>query len=365
MSLRAHVALSSSLLALSLAACGGGGEKVDALAIEQGTASLETMAGTEWVYLEEILERGGGASTKTPTAEARLKLFTEDGALRALYNVKSMGDMYEFDCETNEKDILCTQRLDEDFVYNIYASFVTQDQECDAATIKALSPQTPDEVIAAGIEQAQKDIAELQKNEAQFAKFKREHNYLGNKLQFFFKIRVNDSGRVKVSDMYRTYITDKNGSRWQEDYNPVGRNEFVEAPEGLFWGDCEDYSLYSRQEAGFPEDLRNDPGNCYAGAGCSFGVGDSAHFGYYTQNGEGIEAKEGCSYSMDVAYDGAVLAENVAAQTVEQSGKSLVSWTYTHALAEEALHPFAMVMKTSCPGEEAQEFISCTAVNVQ
>ena len=365
MSVRVTPLLSCPLLALSLLACGGGGEKVDALALEQGTASLATMADTEWVYLEEVLERGGGGSTKTENPEARLKMFTEDGGLRALYNVKSMGDMYEFDCETNEKDILCTQRLDQDFVYNIYASFVTQGQECDAATIKALSPKTSDEVIAAGIEQATKDIAALEKDEAKFTRFKREHNYLGNKLQFFFKVRVSETGRVKVSDMYKTYITDGNGSRWQEDYNPVGRNEFVAAPEGLFWGDCEDYSLYSRQEAGFPEDLRKDPGQCYAGAGCSFGIGDTAHFGFYTQNGEGIEAKDGCTYTMDVAYDGIVLAEGVAAQTVDHRGKSMVSWTYSHALDEAKVHPFSMVMNTTCPGEEAKAFTSCTAVNVQ
>ena len=95
MSFRAHVAFSSSLLALSLAACGGGGEKVDALALEQGTASLETMAGTEWVYLEEILERGGGGSTKTATAEARLKLFNEDPDTDAVIMIGEIGGSAE------------------------------------------------------------------------------------------------------------------------------------------------------------------------------------------------------------------------------------------------------------------------------
>ena len=188
---------------------------------------------------------------------------------------------------------------------------------------------------------------------------------MGNKLPFFFKIRVNDSGRVKVSDMYRTYITDGNGSRWQEDYNPVGRNEFVKAPEGLFWGDCEDYSLYSRKEAGFPESLKSEPSNCYAGSGCAFGIGDTAHFGYYTQNGEGLEAKEGCTYTLDAAFDGAYVAEGVTAQTVESGGKTLVSWSHSQALTDAGLTPFALVMNTSCPGEEAVSKTSCTPVKVQ
>ena len=68
---RTSIALSSSLLALSLVACGGG-EKVDALAMDQGTASLDTMAGTEWVYLEEVLS-AGVALNQNGQSEARVE----------------------------------------------------------------------------------------------------------------------------------------------------------------------------------------------------------------------------------------------------------------------------------------------------
>ena len=353
-------ALSSSLLALSLTACGGG-EKVDALAVDKGDVTLDTLSGTEWVFLDEKLERGEVGSKKTADPSARMKIYSEGGQLRALYNVRSMGDMYSYDCEKRERDIKCVQRLDQDFVYNIYASMVTQGKECDAATIKKLSPNTSDEVIAAGIKQAQEDIAKLEKNASQFERFKKEKNYLGNKLQFLFYVSVNENGKVKVEDMYKTYFD----GRWQEDFNPVSRNEFVKAPEGLFWGDCEDYSLYSRQEAGFPSDLRKEPSNCFWGARCNFGIGDTVHYGYYTQNGEGLESKEGCSYSMDVAFDGKLVKKGQAAQTAEHRGKTLVSWTYSHKVDGAGPHPFAMVMHTSCPGEEAKSFTSCARVDAR
>jgi hypothetical protein len=353
-------ALSSSVLLLSLAGCGGG-EQVDALAVDKGTATLDTLVGTELVYLDEKLERGQVGSTKTPDPSARMKIYAEGDKIRALYNVKSMGDMYDYDCEKREKDLKCIQRLDQDFVYNVYASMVTQGKDCDAATIKALSPKTSDEVIAAGIKQAQEDMAKLQKNEKQFSRFKREHNYLGNKLQFLFYVSVNANGKMKVEDMYKTFYQ----GRWQEDFNPVSRNEFVKAPEGLFWGDCEDYALYSRNEAGFPGNLKKEPSNCFWGARCNFGAGDTVHYGYYTQNGEGLESKEGCTYTMDVAYDGKVLAEGQAAQTAQYRGKTLVSWTYSHGVDATGPHPFAMVMHTSCAGEEAKSFTSCARVDVK
>jgi hypothetical protein len=353
-------ALSSSILLLSLAACGGG-EKVDALAVEKGTATLDTLAGSEWVYLDEKLERGEVGSTKTLDPSARMKIYAEGDKIRALYNVKSLGDMYDYDCEKREKDLKCVQRLDQDFVYNVYASMVTQGKDCDAATIKALSPETTDEVIAAGIKQAQEDLAKLQKNEKQFSTFKREHNYLGNKLQFLFYVSVNDNGKVKVEDMYKTFYQ----GRWQEDFNPVSRNEFVKAPNGLFWGDCEDYDLYSRAEAGFPASLRKSPSNCRYDARCNFGIGDTVHYGFYTQNGKGLESKEGCAYTMDVAYDGKILAEGQTAQTVQYKGKTLVSWTYSHSVDAAGSHPFAMVMHTSCAGEEAKSFTSCARVDAQ
>jgi hypothetical protein len=341
-------------------ACGGG-EKVDALAVEKGDVSLDALSGTEWVYLDEKLQRGQVGSTKTADPSARMKFYNEGGQLRALYNVKSMGDMYDYDCEKRERDIKCVQRLDQDFVYNVYVSMVTQDKDCDAATIKALSPNTADEVIAAGIKQAQEDITRLKKKADQYDRFKREHNYLGNKLQFLFYVSVNQNGKMKVEDMYKTYF---NG-RWQEDFNPVSRNEFVKAPDGLFWGDCEDYSLYSRKETGFPTDLRKEPSNCYWGARCNFAIGDTVHYGYYTLNGEGLEVKEDCSYTMDVAFDGKVLVEGQAAQTAVARGKTLVSWTYSHVVDGAGSHPFAMVMHTQCEGEEAKSFTSCRRVDAR
>lgn len=353
-------ALFSSLLMLFLPACGGGNE-VDALAVDKGTATLDTLTGTEWVYLDEKLERGAVGSTKTPDPSARMKIYAEGDKIRALYNVKSLGDMYDYDCEKRERDLLCTQRLDQDFVYNVYASMVTQGKDCDAATIKALSPSTSDEIIAAGIKQAVEDLAKLEKNEKQFNRFKQEHNYLGNKLQFFFYVSVNQNGKMKVEDMYKTFFE----GRWQEDFNPVSRNEFVKAPENLFWGDCEDYSLYSRAEAGFPKDLRKDPGNCFWGARCSFSIGDTVHYGYYTQNGEGLEAKDGCSYTMDVAFDGMMIASGQTAQTVESRGKTLVSWTHSGVVDAAGPHPFSMVMHTACEGEETKSFTSCARVDVK
>lgn len=352
--------LSSSILMLLLPACGGG-DQVDALAVDKGTATLDTLAGTEWVYLDEKIERGEVGSTKTPDPSARMKIYAEGDKIRALYNVKSLGDMYDYDCEKRERDLLCTQRLDHDFVYNVYASMVTQGKDCDAATIKALSPNTSDEVIAGGIKQADEDMAKLKKDEKQFNRFKQEHNYLGNKLQFFFYVSVNENGKMKVEDMYKTFYQ----GRWQEDFNPVSRNEFVKAPDNLFWGDCEDYSLYSRAEAGFPEDLRKDPGNCFWGARCGFGIGDTVHYGYYTKNGEGLEAKDGCSYTMDVAFDGKMIASGQAAQTVESRGKTLVSWTYSHGVDAEGPHPFSMVMHSTCEGEEPKSFTSCARVDVK
>ena len=51
-------------------------------------------------------------------------------------------------------------------------------------------------------------------------------------------------------------------------------------------------------------------------------IGDTKRFGYYTQNGEGLEASR-CTYTLDAAFDGAHVAKGVTAQTVESGGKTL------------------------------------------
>ena len=356
----------TALSALALTACGGGGEKVNLLEVNEDGANLDALADTQWIY-EQILP-GGEVKANVGT---RVRLYNEDGGLRANYNVSSLGDMYEFTCERRSRDVLCTQILDEDFVYNTWASFVIQekacdteaDAECGVAMIQELSPATPVEVIRAGIEKAEKEMGEMQSNAAlarDWAQFQQRHNYLGNKLGFFFYLEVDSRGNLKLIDMYKTFY---NGS-WVEDSNPVGRSNFLKNDEELFWGDCEDYAVYSRKEAEFPT-LSSAPSQCFWGDNCVFGVGEQVNYLYLGNEASEVEAGEGCTYSYDVAVDGRSVSTNNTPELVEQGGKSYVSWSHAQSFDEAGTHSAAIVMRSTCPDEEPVEFTSCTRVEVR
>jgi hypothetical protein len=345
--------------------CGAEEEQFNLLEENENPPSLDTLAGTEWIY-EQILP--GGEVRANPGT--RVRFTGEDGALLANYNVSSLGDMYDFACERRSRDVLCTQIMDKDFVYNTWASFVVQDTACDTeadaacalAQIKEISPNTPDEVINEGIASANTDMESMRSasNTSVWDQFQMRHNYLGNKLQFFFFVEVSRTGDLKIIDMYRTF---HNGA-WQEDSNPVGRSTFLPATEEYFWGDCEDYALLSRAESEFPS-LNSQPSNCLMGAGCNFGLATDVNYLYVGNGPSDVEAADGCTYTYETAASGVVVGGTQTAEIVTEGSNSYVKWSASHAFDEAGVHPFAMVMHTTCPDAEPVELTTCTAVNVQ
>ncbi len=357
--------LSLLISPLLFSACGEEAEQFNLLEENDNPPSLDTLAGTEWIY-EQILP--GGEVRANPGT--RVRFVDQEGALHANYNVSSLGDMYDFACERRSRDVLCTQVMDKDFVYNTWASFVIQDKACDTeadaacalAQMKEISPSTPDEVITEGIAKANTDMEAMSsaQNTRDWDQFQMRHNYLGNKLQFFFYVEVSRTGDLKIIDMYKTL---HNGV-WQEDSNPVGRSTFLPATEEYFWGDCDDYALLSRVESEYPS-LNSQPSNCQMGAGCTFGLAVDVNYLYVGNQPSDVTATEGCTYTYETAAAGIVVGGTQTAEIVTEGSNSYVNWGASHAFSEAGVHPFAMVMHTACPDAELVDLTTCTAVNVQ
>jgi len=349
------------VIMLAATACGGGEEA-------SGDGSGEkvqwpmSLVDTDWVY---------GYSSFGQEKEARLHFYKEGEAIRAKYNVGLYGELYDYQCEMLPNGhVKCSQIGDIHVVKNIFASMVSQGKDCDATIIKSKVPHTPDSVIEEGLKEAKAEWEDLSKNKKKYKKQWNEYNsrYKSGSTPLYYELFIYRTGSSDTSlNVLDHHFLFFNGAWVGPRTEEVGNTDFQRAPasEQLFWEDCESWSLLSRTDSTFPTSLDKEPAHCYWGDSCTFSPEDMVHYGFFPFKGEGIEAQDGCTYSMDFAVDARVVAEGKIAATATLGKKSVVNWTTAHPAGEIGTHTVSMVRKTSCPGKEDEKQTTCTRIEVR
>src|SRR5687768_16761981 len=100
-------ALIGGSLVLGLSACEDKNPKITLgrEAVGECSLSFDTLADTEWLFLKANPDK-----TEVPDPSTRLKFVSEGGAMKAKYNVGSVADMYTYDCERKESELVCKEK---------------------------------------------------------------------------------------------------------------------------------------------------------------------------------------------------------------------------------------------------------------
>jgi hypothetical protein len=315
--------------------------------------SVDGLSGSEWV-----IERINPDKSTTPDHSARIKFITEDGQLKAKYNVQSVADMYTYRCEkTKEDKITCREKPRvKDFCQALEAGGA----KCDTATLKGLLPDASDKELEEGIKTGM-EVVNKYKDKPEWPQFVAQNNNLGNKLRGVLYIKA-DSKRcqLRVTDNYMTIY---NGKK-VEDSNPVGTNPFVKNEVGeLLWEHCENRNDFLPLSAGtFPEDpanVRPEPQQT---------MGKPVHFWYLAS--DALAPTEGCTHKYDLWLDGKSLAKGQAPKEVDDGkGGKRLEWHYEHTFSEPSPNALGnvvtAVVNTSCQGKEPVKKVACAALLVK
>ncbi len=311
----------------------------------------QSLAGTEWIYLRANPDR-----TETPDpVQGRIQFRTEDGQLKAKYNVGSKANVYEYECKTSEKEVVCKEPPK---VKDFCQALLVGGGKCNKATVKKIDSHLEDGQMEEGLKAGRANVKKY-KGGKDWKQFAFNNNNLGNKLQGIIYAKVDKKRcSLRVTDNYMTIYNAKR----VEDSNPNGTNMFIKNAEGkLLWDNCTDSkNLVGRPEAGFPK----DPGKVSHLA--RYAVGSTVHFHYLGLDGSA--PPEGCTFSFDIWNEGRPVSEGLVPTEAKFKGKPVQAWGYSKKF--DAPSPptgeiVTMIRHKTCGGKKEQVGVSCAAVLAQ
>lgn len=302
----------------------------------QGVAcdlTLDNLAGTEWV-----IERINPDKSVEADIMTRLKVYAKDGATRVKYNVGSLSDMYDYECQPRGGELACWE--DPPKVRDMCQSLLASGNVCDAATLKGFAPTATDEDIAEGIKEANLTVDKY-KGTDKWDAFVFQNNNLGNKLGGLVYLKVDEKRcKLRITDNYMTVFDGKK----IEDSNPVGTNLFLKNTETLFWEHCTDSGdLIASKSAEFPK-TEEEAVTC-APPRCMAAAGEAITYHYIGQDGR--TPKEGCTTTFDTWLNWKPLQSGVAAE--------LVDWKVGNKTVQELRYPITQTYSTS--GKQVLELV--------
>jgi len=318
---------------------------------------LDHLANTTWVMLEPVHGKGD-----VPNDQARARFYTEDGKLKLKYSVKSMGDIYEYDCERKPDELVCLQRLEPWHIEAACRAFEAYEEgSCSTEKIEeALETDLPDEMMTKAVEAGRKEASDARGGDG-WQYFAARNNNVGNKVQGRFYAKVDERKcRLRVTDMFLGIY---NGKSF-EDSNIVGTNPFVQTDEVLLFEHCDDgYNLVDLNTAERPKKAADIPQDR------PHQLGETVYYHYLGD--VGVKAEPGCTYSMDKWAQWRPVAMNVSVPVEAKK----VDWSTTYIWQDGAgpalVNPYdprgvlSLVRYKQC-GDGAKEKIDtiCNAAKV-
>ncbi len=347
------------VLALLGSACDGGDggfvvgqEAVADCPISDDLASLD---GTVWLMDEAMPDK-----TNRLNPQARLKFFTEDGKPKALYTVKSGFDIYDYECKANKDNTEYACAEPARVVDWCQALEVYEPESCRLAKMKEFGAPGTDEEINKQIAEAKATVAKY-RNTENWNQFRANNNNLANKLQGLLWAKPNKTRcNLRIQDMYMTVY---NGKR-MEDSNPVGTNPFGLSTDEFQWDHCDNGNTLADATSA------TKPPVADVGAGkFQHETGKDVFYHYYGE--KGLDAKDGCTYSMTTFAQWRPIGKDVEVKKGED-GKLV--WTASHTFTPDdhtdwfnAKIPqgiFAMSRYETCAGEKKKIDTVCNTAKV-
>jgi len=318
--------------------------------------TLDNLAGTEWV-----IEKINADKSVEPDIQTRLKVYAKDGATRVKYNVGSLSDMYDFECQPKAGELACWE--DPPKVRDFCQSLLASDNECTAEILKELAPTATDDDIAKGVKDAHENVAKYKGTE-KWKAFVFQNNNLGNKLGGLLYLKVDEKRcKLRITDNYMTIYDGKK----IEDSNPVGTNYFLKNSETLFWEHCTDSGdLIASKSADFPK-TAEEAVTC-APPRCTVAAGEAVTYHYIGQDGR--TAKKDCTYTFDTWLNWKPLQSGIAATTVDwkQGRKTVPELRYpiTQTYSTTGKQVLEIVRYEQCEGKAKEQVeVACNLVMVK
>ncbi len=307
--------------------------------------SIESLAGTEWLYLMALPD-----GSSSPSPQTRLTFRREAGELTALYSAGSLSDLYRYTCRGDGEELLCETPAD---LTAWCRALLAGTGTCTDEQLRPLAPSAAPAALAAVRAQAEAEQA-AQVTDEQKSRWRLTNNNLGNKLQLRMAVRVDDARcRLVVTDLYRTAY---NG-QVIEDSNPVGTNPFVKNEAGeLLWEHCDD--VRGLLDGPTPDALAATP------RASLHEVGEEVHYEYRSDTLR--TPTEGCTYRYDLWWNARPYRRDLTPATAIIDEATTLQWrfsrTYDSPTPPGQAEVMTMVMEEQCPEAEPVEVVACSAV---
>lgn len=344
--MRPSLVLPAGVVVLSLFACTGGGGEVATCDL-----TVDTLPGQSFVMSEA---QPDGPDKLNPLA--RIHFVEEGGKVSAKYTAMSMGDVYTYECEKQEKDgkaeLKCSEK---ERLQDWCEALLAWDTTCKAKKLRELGATATDEEIEVAMKAAKKAKNEAKEEGGRtWEIWHKSRAQLMNKLQGNLYAKVDEKRcRLRIDDLYWTLYKGEK----KEDSNPVGTNPFVKAEKDWTFVDCDNtVDLWDLEEDAFPtKPLEAVP---------KHEIGKSIY--YYHTGKKAEKAEEGCAYTYDSYAGWLPVAQGVKAEPNEEGR---LMWRAEHAFKDEEIRDvlgkrfgvFQMARFKECGGNKELIDVSCRA----
>jgi hypothetical protein len=298
-----------------------------------------------------VLEKVNADKSTEPDPQTRLKVYKEGDAWKAKYNVSSLSDMYDYDCEIKGEELSCHEPYDKKLPDFCKALIAAEKAECTVESLKKFAPTATDEELEKAIKEAN-EAADKYRDKPEWQQFVLNNNNLGNKLMGLLYVKVDARKCTpRITDNYMTIYDGKK----VEDSNPVGTNHFVESDKTLIWDHCTDSNnLVAMKEAELPKNLEE------VGHTLEWPAGSDINF-FFIGEDKDREAAEGCTYAYDFWSKWEPAKEGAAAEVTDKT----ISWHYAAKYADPGSYVVHMIRSKTCEGKKEDLGVSCALVVIK
>lgn len=337
-------ALILSLPLMTMLACSGGEPSAPAPAEATPAEpscdlSIDGLPGKTFVMV------GPGDAADT---SARIRFSKDGDKLKAVYNGKSLINMYSYSCAPSKDGADCWEDAPKADLF--CKALIANDKECTAESVSALTGQDP-ATIGQAVADARAEVKKLKG--ADYEQFKQLFSSPNTPLRGVLHLKVKTDGcKLMVTDRYMTMSF----GQVREMENLVGTAAFIASDKALNFESCtvaEGASLVALTAPGAaakPGEHKRD-----------WNKGESIPMAYV---GEALtKADAGCTYTMDVYAGGESI---MAAQPVTPDDKGALTWAFSHSFDKSGPAAFGLVRTRTCEGKPAEKVdVVCQALSIQ
>ena len=284
-------------------------ETVDEKKTEKNTnpcdLSLDDLVNTNWVYEKNM----GGSALVDP--KFRLRFYSKEGKMKAQYNAGDMRAMYDYDCVSAPKKILCSTAPEP---VDLCLSFFAANKKCTKKSLEKFYMKrlgikgtdkkntslsiSQEQMRQANIDAEQKIIA-WKKEGVWENRYKLLYNSIRKRQMGLLYVEVNKSNNKCNLDISDNYAALSNAEILEDASGMIGRSNFEKHQGEMLWDSCTDTdnSLWLTDAATLPENMEE------LKAKAAIFIEEDAHFWILNEKLSAPMEKE-CTYDYEIWLNG-------------------------------------------------------------